>query len=511
MSDSTLAPDGAHPATTATGTATTTGAASTTGTVSAPGSPARTGLALTVILTCQLMVVLDSAVVTIALPDVQKALSFSATGLSWVQNAYMLAFGGLLLLGGRLGDVLGRRRIFGYGVALFTLASLVGGLADGSGLLLAARAVQGLAAAVAAPSTLALIITTYTDDAKRARAIALYSTVTGAGAAIGMILGGVLTSGLSWRWDFFVNVPFGLAVVVLAPRVIKEPARVRTPLDVPGALTVTAGAVALVYAFIRAASHGWSDGTTVGLLVAAVLLLGAFVAVEARTAHPLVPLRLLADRTRGGSYLALLLVAAAMFGMFYFVTQYLQTALGYSALRTGFAFLPFAVAMFAGATAVPRIMARLGATGVLVAGSLLVGGGLLWLTPIGLHTGYLSGVFGPMVVFGVGGGFVFVPLSMGILGGVPPEYAGAASGLLQAMQQIGGAVGTAVLVTCYSGAVRHPGGRPAADPVTEAHRALTHGVGVAMAVAALFVLVALVLIAALIRLPRAGAGAGAGG
>ncbi|MFG1807509.1 MFS transporter [Streptomyces sp. NPDC049040] len=478
--------------------------------VSAAGGSARTGFALAVILTCQLMVVLDSAVVTIALPDVQRSLHFDTTGLSWVQNAYMLAFGGLLLLGGRIGDVFGRRRIFVYGVALFTLASLVGGLAGDPAVLLLARAAQGVGAAVAAPSTLALIITTYTDTAKRARAIALYSTVTGAGAAIGMILGGVLTSELSWRWVFFINVPFGLAVVILAPLVIREPERVRGALDVPGALTVTAGTVALVYAFIRAASDGWSDPLALAVFAAAAVLLVGFTVVEARTKAPLVPLRLLTDRTRGGSYLALLLVAASMFGMFYFITQYLQITLGYTALRTGFAFLPFAVALFVGATAVPALLGRVGATAVLVTGSLLVGGGLVWLTGIGLGTSYAGGLLGPMVIFGFGGGFVFVPLSMAILGGVPEEFSGAASGLLQAMQQIGGALGTAVLVTVFNSALRHPGGTKAANPVTEANRVLAHGVGVSMGAAAVFVAVALLITVVLIRLPRPDRAAAAG-
>jgi EmrB/QacA subfamily drug resistance transporter len=476
----------------------------------AAGPSARTGFALAVILICQLMVVLDSAVVTIALPDVQRDLNFSTTGLSWVQNAYMLAFGGLLLLGGRIGDVFGRRRIFIYGVGLFTLTSLIAGLANDPAVLLAARAGQGVSAAVAAPSTLALIITTYTDAAKRARAIALFSTVTGAGAAVGMILGGVLTSELSWRWVFFINVPFGLAVVILAPLVIREPGKVRGALDIPGAATVTAGTVAMVYAFIRAASDGWSDPLALVLFAVAVVLLVGFVLVESRTAAPLVPLKLLTDRTRGGSYLALLLVAASMFGMFYFVTQYLQLTLGYTALRTGFAFLPFAVAMFAGATAVPALLNRVGATAVLVTGSVLVGGGLVWLTNVGLGTHYASGLLGPMVIFGIGGGFVFVPLSMGILGGVPEEFAGAASGLLQAMQQIGGALGTAVLVTVFNSALSDPGGTPALDPITEANRALAHAVGVSMGAAAVFVAVALVITAALIRLPRPDRAAAAG-
>jgi EmrB/QacA subfamily drug resistance transporter len=466
------------------------------------GRAARTGLALAVILTCQLMVVLDSAVVTIALPDIQQALDFSTTGLSWVQNAYMLAFGGLLLLGGRAGDVIGRRRIFTLGVAVFTIASLVGGLADSAGVLLAARAVQGVSAAIAAPSTLALIVTTYTDESKRARAIALYSTITGAGAAIGLILGGVLTDEASWRWVFFINVPFGAAVVVLAPLVIREPERIRAKLDVPGAITATGAAFALVYGFIRAASDGFGDPQAIGWLVVAVIALAAFVVIESRTAEPMVPLRMLANRTRGGSFLSLLLVAAAMFGMFFFLTQYMQIALGYSPLKTGFAFFPFAFFVLVGAAAVGPLTARIGGVGVLISGSVLVIGGLLWLTRIGIDTHYAAGVLGPMILFGIGGGFVLVVISLAILDGVPVENSGTASGLLQAMQQIGGSLGTAVLVTFFDSAVRHPGGQPLASPVAEAHRALAHGVGVTMGVSAVFVAIALIVIATMIRLPR---------
>ncbi len=474
-----------------------------------PGGPStRTGLAMAVILTCQLMVVLDSAVVTIALPDIQRTLHFTTAGLSWVQNAYMLAFGGLLLLGGRTGDIFGRRKTFVYGVGLFTIASLVGGLADSSGLLLAARAAQGLGAAVAAPSTLALIITTYQDATKRARAIALYSTVTGAGAAIGLILGGVLTTEASWRWVFFINVPFGVAVVVLTPLVIRAPERIRGKLDVPGALSATAGTVALVYGFIRAASNGWSDGAAIGSLAAAVVLLVGFVLIETRAEQPLVPLGLLTQRARGGSYLALLLVAASMFGMFFFLTQYLQNTLGYSPLRAGFAFLPFAVFMFVGAAVVQPLVAKVGGLAVLLGGTVLVILGLLWLTQVGTGTGYAGGVLGPVVLFGLGGGLAFVPLSLAILGGVPPEDSGTASGLLQATQQVGGSLGTAVLVTFFNNAYRHPGGTVLTNPLLEARRALAHGVDVTMGVSALFAAGALLLALALIRLPRPDAAAG---
>jgi len=461
----------------------------------------RIAIALAAILTCQLMLVLDSAVVTVALPDIQTGLGLSTTTLSWVQNGYMLAFGGLLMLGGRAGDVFGRRRMFLIGLTVFTISSLIGGFANSAELLLFARVAQGVGAAAAAPSTLALIVSTFSDAERRTRAIALYSTVTGAGAALGLVLGGVLTDGASWRWVFFVNVPFGIAVLALAPLVIQEPARLPGRLDVPGGLTATLGACSAVFGFIRAASDGWSDPAAVIALVAAVVLLAGFVGAERRSREPLVPLGLLANRTRGSAYLVLLLVAAAMFGMFFFLTLYFQSALGYSPLRTGFAFLPFAVVTFVGATFVPRIVAKVGAPAVLSVGILLVAGGLLWLTQVSTEANYFTDALGPMCVFGLGGGFALVVLSLAILGGVPERDSGAASGLLQAMQQIGGSLGTAVLITFFNGAVERRGGE--AGPGSTGHAPLVHGVAVTMGVAAVFVLVALVIALAGIRLPKA--------
>ncbi|MEY9963708.1 EmrB/QacA subfamily drug resistance transporter [Streptacidiphilus sp. MAP12-16] len=459
-----------------------------------PGAPRppRAGAALAVILACQLMVILDATVVSIALPGIQHSLHFSAAGLSWVQNIYLLAFGGLLLLGGRAGDILGRRRLLVAGIALFTLASLLGGLADSPGLLLASRAAQGIGAAIAAPNTLSLIVSTYQEPTQRARAIGLFSSMSAGGAAVGMILGGVLTSYFSWRSVMFINVPFGLAVVLLAPRFIREPERHSSRLDLAGAITATLGTGTLVYAFIRAATAGWGAGSTLGCFAAAVLLLAGFVALEARTAQPLLPLHLLTQRVRGGGYLAMLLTPAAMFGMFFFITQYLQNVLGYSPLRTGFAFLPLAVLIFVGARLAPRLVPRYGTRPFLFTGPLFLLTGLLLLTRVGASTAYAPGILVPMLLFGVGAGFTMVPLSLTILAGVRPQEAGAASGTLQTMQQAGGALGTAVLLTVFSSATRHPAGRTP-------HELFAHGVSAAMGVAAVFLLAALLVIVAVIR------------
>ena len=455
----------------------------------------RPGLALAVILACQLMVILDATVVSIALPGIQRTLHFSTANLSWVQNSYLLAFGGLLLLGGRAGDILGRRRLLTAGIAVFTLASLLGGLAATPAELLAARAVQGIGAATAAPSTLALIVSTYRELDQRARAIGLFSSMSAGGAAVGMILGGVLTSYFSWRSVMFINVPFGLAVVLLAPRLIREPERHRSRLDVTGALTATLGTGTLVYAFIRAATAGWGSPLTLGCFAAAVVLLALFLAVESRSPQPLLPLHIIAQRVRGGGYLAMLLTAAAMFGMFFFITQYLQLVLGYSPLRTGFAFLPLAVLIFAGARIAPRLVPRFGARYFLIGGPLCLLTGLLLLTRIDAGTAYAPGVLVPMLLFGLGAGFTMVPLSLTILAGVRPEESGAASGTLQTMQQVGGALGTAVLLTVFSSATRHP------SAGESAHALFAHGVSTAMGVGAVFSATALVLIVAVVRPP----------
>lgn len=299
-------------------------------------------IALAVLVTCQLTVMLDATVVNVALPAIKADLGFTTATLSWVVTAYTLAFGGLLLLGGRLGDLLGRRRLLIVGIALFTVASLVGGLAPGPGWLLAARAVQGIGSAMAAPSTLALLAATFAEGPARNRALGIFSAAMGSAFAVGLILGGVLTEWTSWRWVMLVNIPIGLAVVLAAPRYLPESERHSPRLDIPGALTATGAMVSLVYGLLRAASAGWGDPYTLGTLGAAAVLLATFLTIETRSDQPLVPLRLLADRDRSGAYLNMMLLPAAMFGMFFFLTQFLQEVRDFSPLVTGLAFLPLA-------------------------------------------------------------------------------------------------------------------------------------------------------------------------
>lgn len=422
----------------------------------------RPGLVLAALLTCQLMIVLDATVMNVALPRIRDDLGFSATGLSWVMNSYTLVFGGLLLLGGRAGDLLGRRRLLIAGVTVFTVASLAGGFADSPATLVAARVAQGLGAAMAGPSTLALLATTFTEPRARMRALALFSGMASAGFAIGLIAGGVLTEWLSWRAVLFINVPLGVMIVTLAARHVREAERHPARLDLLGAATGAAGIAALVYGFIRAASDGWRDGYTAGSLVAGALLLVTFVLVEARTAAPLLPLRLFADRNRAAAYLNFFLGPMAGMSMFFFLSQYLQDVHGYGALATGVAFLPLALMVFAVTRLIPVLLPRFGPKPMAVTGTLLMTTGVALLTRLGTDTGYATGLLPSMLLMGVGMGLAFAPLNVVIMTSVPPADAGAAGGVLQTMQQAGATLGLAILVTVFGAATRDaaPGAAP---------------------------------------------------
>jgi EmrB/QacA subfamily drug resistance transporter len=412
-------------------------------------------LVLAVILTCQLMVVLDATIVNIALPHIRTALGFSTANLSWVLNAYTLSFGGLLLLGARTGDILGRRTTFVWGITLFTAASLLGGFSQNPAELLIARATQGIGGALASPSALALLMTMFTEGRERTRAIGLYTAVSVGGGAIGLIAGGALTQWVSWRWVLFVNVPIGIAVVALARIVIQETPRNRAPFDLLGALTSTAGMASLVFAFVRAATSGWSDVETLAAFAIGAVLLVAFVLTERRAASPITPLRLFANRERAMSYVARLLLVAGMMGMFFFLTQFLQNILGYSPIRTGLAFLPLTIVLFAASQATSKVLIeRFGARALMITGVAVSTLGLAWMTQLSASSSYLS-VLGPLVLFGTGNGLSFVPLTAASLSGVAPEDAGAASGLVNVMQQVGGSLGLAVLVTVFGEASRH--------------------------------------------------------
>ncbi|NUR52339.1 MAG: MFS transporter [Hamadaea sp.] len=450
--------------------------------------PQRAGLALAIVLTCQLMLIVDATVMNVALPRIQADLGFSPAGLSWVMTAYSLTFGGLLLLGGRIGDIYGRRRIFVTGVALFTVASLLGGFATSAAWLIVARLAQGVGAALAGPSTVALITTTFTETRARLRALSLLSGMASAGFAIGLIVGGILTQAVSWRWVLFINVPFGLAAVLLAPRFVREPERHPARLDIPGAVTATAGVAALVGGFTRAAEEGWSDPWTAALLGGGVLLVAGFLAIEARTRQPMLPLRLFRDRNRASAYAVFLLGPAAGMSTFFFLTQFLQDIRGFDALRTGLAFLPMAGAMFVLTRLVPRLLPRVGMRRMALTGIPLMILALLWFTRLTPDTAYFPGVFGPMLLMGLGMGFGFVPLTPTIMANVPPQDAGAAGGAMQTMQQTGASLGIAVLVTVFGTAYRNAaaGGSATVD-------ATMHGMTTAFGVATGFAVVALLV------------------
>ncbi|MFE0045487.1 MFS transporter [Streptomyces albireticuli] len=412
------------------------------------------GVALLVIASCQLMVVLDITIVNIALPHIQSSLHFSTTGLAWVVNAYTLTFGGLLLLGGRAGDILGRRRVFVFGVLLFVLASLLGGLAQDSGQLLAARALQGVGGAIASPTSLALITTTFTEGPARNRAFGVFAAVSAGGGAIGLLAGGMLVQWLDWRWVLFVNVPIGLLIALATPHCISESERHPGHFDLAGALTSTLGMALLVYGFIRAAQEGWRDGVTLASFGAALLLLAAFVLVESRSKQPITPLRMFADRNRAGTYGIMLSLAAAIFGMFFFLTLFVQNVLGFSPLRAGLAFLPVSAVIAVGAGLASQLLPRYGPKPFMVVGAILAAGGLSWLTLTDVHSTYLGSVLGPMLVFSLGMGMQFVSLTLMAVSGVPPHESGAASGLLNATQQVGGSLGLSILVTVFGTASR---------------------------------------------------------
>jgi EmrB/QacA subfamily drug resistance transporter len=414
---------------------------------SLPPAPRSLGLALVVIAGAQLMVLLDVTIVNIALPSIQKALHFSPTGLEWVVNAYTLVFGGLLLLGGRIGDLFGRRRMFIIGLLVFTIGSLFGGLAPNSTWLIIARAGQGVGGAIIAPTVLSLIADTFPEGGARNRAIGVYSAMAGAGGAIGLLLGGLITNYLSWRWVLFVNVPIGLLLAFAAPRVLASTSGRKGHLDLPGAISVTAGMTLLVYGLNHAASYGWSDNLTLGTLAGAAILLVTFIGIETRTGQPLMPLRIFANRNRSGAYALSLSIGTALFGIFFFLTQFTQNILGYTPLKAGLAFLPITGGIVVTATVVSRLVDRIGPKIPITFGPLIVAGGLFWLSRITDHTTYVSGVLGPMVMLGVGVALVFVPLSLIAVSGAKPRVRGLASSLLNVGQQVGGSIGLALLGT----------------------------------------------------------------
>ncbi|WP_030377379.1 MULTISPECIES: MFS transporter [unclassified Streptomyces] len=411
--------------------------------------------ALIFIALAQLMVVLDATIVNIALPSAQQDLGISDGNRQWVITAYALAFGGLLLFGGRIADLWGRKRTFVVGLAGFAAASALGGAAQSGAMMFGARALQGVFGALLAPAALSLLAVMFTDAKERAKAFGIYGAIAGGGGAVGLILGGFLTEYLNWRWTFFVNIPFALVAALGAYFVIHEPAggRNRSSLDIPGVILSTLGLVSLVYGFTRAESEGWSDATTIGLFVAAGVLLLAFVLTEAKVKAPLLPLRVITERNRGGVYLSLGLAIIAMFGLFLFLTYYLQAVQGYSPVKTGFAFLPMIAGMITGSTQIgARLMTRVPPRLLMGPGFLLAAAGMLVLTQLEIGSSYATLLLPGQLLLGLGMGTAFMPAMSLATYGVEPRDSGVASAMVNTSQQVGGAIGTALLNTIAASA-----------------------------------------------------------
>ena len=447
-------------------------------------------LALAVIAVAQLMVVLDASIVTIALPSAERSLNISTDNRQWVLTAYTLAFGGLLLLGGRIADYVGRKRVFIIGLLGFAGASALGGAAVSAPMLFGARALQGAFAALLAPAALSLISVTFTEVKERATAFGVYGAISGGGAAIGLIAGGVLTQYASWRWCLFVNVPIAILTAVVAVPIVRESkAHGNTSYDIPGAITVTGGLVALVYGFTQAAQSSWTSGNTLTYLGIGVVLLAAFVVIEMRAKNPLLPLRVVLDRTRGGSFLSSLMVGSGLMGMFLFLTFYFQGNLGYSALKTGFAFLPFSAGIILAAGASSKLTPRTGPKPIMVIGFSAAALGMVWLTQIGATTSFALHVLPAEILISVGMGLAFVPMSSTALFGVSTHDAGVASATLNATQQIGGSLGTALLNTVFaSTTAAYLATRVDTPAVREA--AQIHGYVIGFAIGAVFLVAA---------------------
>ncbi|GGM04067.1 MFS transporter [Streptomyces fumigatiscleroticus] len=411
--------------------------------------------ALVFIALAQLMVVLDATIVNIALPSAQQDLGISDGNRQWVVTAYALAFGGLLLFGGRIADLWGRKRAFVLGLAGFALASALGGAATNQAMMFGARALQGVFGALLAPAALSLLAVMFTDAKERAKAFGIYGAIAGGGSAVGLLLGGFLTEYLDWRWTFFVNVPFAVVAALGAWLVVREPegGRNRSPLDIPGVVLSTLGLVALVYGFTRAESDGWSDATTIGMFVASVVLLAAFVLVESRLRAPLLPLRVITDRNRGGVYLSLGLAIIGMFGLFLFLTYYLQVVKGYSPVKSGFAFLPMVAGMITGSTQIgARLMMRVAPRLLMGPGFLVAAVGMGLLTQLEVDSSYAALLLPAMLLLGLGMGTAFMPAMSLATQGVEPRDAGVASAMVNTSQQVGGAIGTALLNTIAASA-----------------------------------------------------------
>jgi EmrB/QacA subfamily drug resistance transporter len=417
----------------------------------------RRWIVLALLVAAQFMVVLDVAIVNVALPSIKTDLHFSQVSLQWVITAYTILFGGVLMLGGRLADLLGRRRLFMIGLALFTSFSLLDGLAWSEGSLIAFRAAQGLGAALLSPAALSILTTTFSEGRERNLALGIWGAVSGSGAAAGVLLGGALTSGLGWSWIFFINVPVGVSVIALAPFLLRES---RADLshrhfDLAGATSITAGLMLLVYALTRAAEHGWGSAASIVMLAVAAALIGGFFVIESRSKAPLLPLRMFRLRTLSGSNLSGLLMGAAIFSQFFLLTLYMQEVLHYSALKTGLAYIALTVTVILFSGLAQALVTRIGVRRVLPVGLVLSAVALVLFARLPVHGRYFSDLLPPFLVSGLGLALAFVPMSIGALTGVEPSDAGVASGLINTVQQVGGAIGVAIVTTVATTVTAH--------------------------------------------------------
>ena len=446
---------------------------------------------LVLICIAQFMVILDATIVNVALPSIQKDLDLSEGNLQWIVNAYTLVFGGFLLLGGRAGDLLGRKRLFLIGLVIFTAASLLDGLASSEGMLIGARALQGLGAALVSPAALSIISTTFAEGAERARALGVWAAIAIGGSAVGLVLGGFLTQYLSWPWIFFVNVPVGVVAFVLSLRLIPESRdeHAHRSYDVAGAVTVTGGLMSLVYAIVGAQSSGWGSAKTIGFFALAAVLLAAFVAIETRSQAPLVRLSIFRIRSLLTANVSMFLAASGMFAMFFFNTLYLQRVLGYGPLTAGLAFLPFTAGIMISAGLASQFAPRIGVRPIAAAGLVLTAAGLVLLTQLPVHGSYVADVLPAILLSALGMGAVFMPLTLIATTGLEDADQGLASGIFNTSQQIGGALGLAVLSTLATSKTASAGGSPTHTLVVGFHWAF--GAGAVVMIAARAVMVAL--------------------
>jgi EmrB/QacA subfamily drug resistance transporter len=455
-------------------------------------------LALALLAAAQFVVVLDAAIVNVALPSIGTDLDFSQDNLSWVVNAYTLFFGGFLLLGGRVADLVGRRRMFIGGLILFAAASLAGGLASSPGMLIAARAVQGLGAALLSPAALSLVTVMFTEGAERNKAMGVWGAVAGSGGAAGVLLGGILTEYAGWEWVLWVNVPIGIAAAAIAPRLLPESRNQGARhFDIAGAVSVTAGLSLFVYTLVDANDAGWLSGQTLGLGAVALALIAAFAAIELRSKAPLVPFSIFRRRTIVGTNVVGLLLAMSLFSMFFFISLYMQQVLGYSAIKAGLSYLPLAGGIIVSAGFASGLVTRFGFKPVLVAGMVLTAIGLVWFSQVEVGGSYLGDILFPSLIAAVGLGFAFVPMTIAAVAGVEPHEAGLASGLINTSQQVGGALGLAILASIANSRtdslMTEAGGAASALP-----NALTEGFQIAFIVGAGFAVLGAILAATMI-------------